>query len=39
MLEKKGEKDHPFKRIAKMKIITCLYVERKIAHEGYVISA
>ncbi len=22
-----------------MKIITCLYVERKIAHEGYVISA
>jgi hypothetical protein len=36
MPKKKGERDHPSKRIAKMKVIMGLYVERKVVHEGYV---
>jgi hypothetical protein len=39
MPKRKGERDHPSKHIAKMKVITGLYVERKVAHEGYARSA
>jgi len=39
MPKKRGERDHPFKRIANMKVITGLYVERKVVHEGYARSA